>query len=56
MQLENQLRTEIEFLQDFIEEQDVYDNPGAVEVLMFNKSQAEIELAMLLNEDDPVLN
>ena len=47
MQLENQLRTEIELLQDFIDSRDPDADAPLISALRGNMQQAESELAAL---------
>ena len=56
MQLEYQLRTEIEFWQDVIETQADDTSHETVERMTMAKSLAERKLELLLNDSTPVLN
>ncbi len=56
MQLEYQLRTEIEFWRDVIETRPEDTSHEAVERMTSAKSLAEKKLELLLNDSNPVLN
>lgn len=56
MQLENQLRTEIEFWQDVIDSQDEETQDDILMRMTMAKSLAESKLSLLLNGDHTAIN